>query len=123
VTVLGLPAGALAVRALHRLSRRWVVFVPAGFVLHDHLSIAEPALFARTALVGLRLAPAGTTATDLTAGALGPALEAELARPVTITPARRDGVRGPVEVVEILFAPSRPGAVLAEARRRRIPVG
>ena len=45
--VVGLPAAVLAVRALHGLARRWVVFVPAGLVLHDHHALVDPVLFPR----------------------------------------------------------------------------
>ncbi|HEV8296502.1 MAG TPA: hypothetical protein VGQ20_04370 [Acidimicrobiales bacterium] len=122
VALLGVVVAAIAVRALHQLSRRWLVFVPAGFVIHDHLALAEPVLFRRADVVSLAVAPAGTTATDLTAGSLGIALEADLASPVRITPARRAPTLEQVDVERVLFAPTRPGAALAEARRRRLPV-
>ncbi|HEX7096497.1 MAG TPA: hypothetical protein VF183_11485, partial [Acidimicrobiales bacterium] len=50
VTAVGLPLAAITWRALHRLSRRWLVFVPAGFVVHDHFALAEPVLFPRAAI-------------------------------------------------------------------------
>ena len=37
--IVGLPAAGLAARAIHQLGRRWVVLVPAGLVLHDHLCL------------------------------------------------------------------------------------
>lgn len=121
VTVVGVPLAALAVRAMHRLARRWLVFVPAGFVVHDHLALAEPVLFPRIALTSLSLASADTDATDLTVGALGVALEARLDQPISVVPARRDGTLDPIELCAFLVAPSRPGAALVEARKRRIP--
>lgn len=123
VTIVGFGASYVAVRALHQLSRRWLVFVPAGFVVHDHLALAEPTLFARRSVVALGVATVGTTATDLTAGSLGPALQADLDAPMSVVPAGRGG--RPLEqqdVTSILFAPSRPGAALQEAARRRLPV-
>lgn len=122
VTAVGVPVALLAVRAMHRLARRWLVFVPAGFVVHDHLALAEPVLFPRVALTSLSLASADTDATDLTVGALGVALEARLDQPISVVPARRDGSLDPVELRAFLVAPSRPGAALVEARTRRIPV-
>ncbi|GIS98936.1 MAG: hypothetical protein CM1200mP26_06490 [Acidimicrobiales bacterium] len=50
VTGLGATLAAMAVRSLHRLARRWIVLVPAGFVLHDHLALAEPTLLQRAGL-------------------------------------------------------------------------
>jgi hypothetical protein len=118
-----------AARALHALCRRWIVFVPAGFVLHDAMALAEPLLMQRRLVANVGPALAGTRATDFTVGALGLALQVDLAEPVTVTPLSRSirpTARAAVTAVELqslLFAPTRPGAVLAEARRRRIPVG
>ncbi|MEE2697613.1 MAG: hypothetical protein VX516_04130, partial [Actinomycetota bacterium] len=39
--VAGLPVAAATIRAIHHLHRRWIVLVPAGFVLHDHLALAD----------------------------------------------------------------------------------
>jgi hypothetical protein len=122
VTVVGVPLAVFAMRALHRLSRRWLVFVPAGFVVHDHLALAEPTLFPRNLVSALGVARRDTTATDLTVGALGVALEARLSEPTSVVPTRREDSIEPIELVAFLVAPSRPGAVLLEARRRRISV-
>ncbi|MFN3215021.1 MAG: hypothetical protein ACE367_00825 [Acidimicrobiales bacterium] len=122
--VVGLPVAFFMVRALHALARRWLVFVPAGVVVHDHLTVADPVLFKRNAVAHLGPALADTDATDLTMGALGLALEIAVERPVTV--AVRSG-RAPtsetVELTALLVSVSRPGDVLGEARRRRIAVG
>jgi hypothetical protein len=89
VTVIGVPPALAALRALHRLSTRWLVFVPAGFVVHDHLALAEPTLFPRIAVTSLTIAPADTTAIDLSVGALGMLVEARLDRPIPVVPTRR----------------------------------
>lgn len=123
VTAVGVPLALAALRALHRLSTRWLVFVPAGFVVHDHLALAEPTLFPRIAITGLTIARPDTTATDLSVGALGMLVEARLDRPIPVIPARRKPSLDPVEITGFLMAPSRPGAALAEARKRRIPTG
>ena len=120
---VGLPSAALGLRSLHQLSRRWVVFVPAGFVLHDPLALAEPQLILRSGVRRLGPAEAGSQAVDLTGGALGLSLELALAEPVDLL--RRSG-RGPAtseSVTELLFTPARPAELLDEARRRRIPTG
>jgi hypothetical protein len=121
--VVGLPIAVFMTRALHALARRWLVFVPAGVVIHDHLTVADPVLFKRNAVAHLGPALADTDATDLTMGALGLALEIAIDRPVTM--AVRAG-RGPtsetVELTAVLVSVSRPGDVLSEARRRRIAV-
>lgn len=125
VLVIGGTLAGLAVRALHGLSRRWVVLVPAGLVLHDPHALVEAVLFPRRAVRRLVPAPAtpDPTALDATQGAFGLALELDLTEPLAVSPRRRDGVVQVVEVERVLFTPTRPGAVLREAAARRIPVG
>lgn len=118
------PASVVLVRALHGLARRWLVFVPAGLVLHDPITLADPVLFRRQAVASLRPATEGTDALDLSQRALGLALEVALREDVSVTlvtPGRRPGRSTTVR--NVLVSPTRPGAVLAEARARRLPVG
>ena len=122
-TALGAMLAAMAVRSLHRLARRWIVLVPAGFVLHDHLALAEPTLLQRAGLEHLKAASSNTGADDLTQHARGLAIEIRCRRPHDVLPA---GSRDEVEVRAIdafLCSPARPDVVLAEAARRRLPVG
>jgi hypothetical protein len=124
LAVVGLPASAIAIRALHGLSRRWLVFVPAGLVLHDLQAMVDPVLFPRTSIRRLGPAPAdGDGAKDLTLRSLGLALELELVEATEIAPRRPDRSVQVEAVQRLLFAPTRPGAVLNEAARRRIAVG
>jgi len=120
---LGLPVAIVLVRSIHNLSRRWAVFVPAGFVLHDPLALLDPVLFTRRTVTSLRPATVGE-GLDLTQGAPGLALELVLAEPVPLTlmkAGRRTGE--PVSGARVVFTPTRPGAVIEEARTRRIKVG
>jgi len=114
---IALAAGAVAARfgvlALHRLSRRWVVFVPAGIVLHDPVVLGEAVLFPKRMVRSLGPATADTDATDVTGRALGLVLELQLTEPNAV----RD-----VQTDRLLFSPARPGAVLREARERGLPV-
>ena len=127
--LVGWTVAAVGSRNLHQLARRWVVFVPAGVVLVDQAVLNDALLVPRRQVSRLAAAPVATTAHDLTAGALGLALEATFTEPQTIVPAAARRVRGepePIEMIDVpavLFTPSRPGAVLAEAARRRLPVG
>jgi hypothetical protein len=123
VAVICVPVVALLGRAMHTLSRRWIVFVPAGLVLHDPLSLEDPVLFTRAVIERLAPAPAEADSLDLTQRATGLALELVLTEKVPMVrtqPGRQKGDAG--ASARLLFAPSRPGAVLAEARRRRFPV-
>jgi hypothetical protein len=119
--VVGVPIAILLVRSMHSLSRRWVVFVPAGLVLHDPIALADPVLFRRQSVEVLHPAPADSDALDLTQGAPGLALELLLLQKADLTlvkPGSRAGTPG--RSTRLLFTPTRPGAVLDEARERRI---
>ena len=120
----GLPVSYVLAQALHRLSHRWVVFVPAGLVLSDPLTLAEPVLFMRELVETLRPAAADSDSLDLTQRAYGLALELVLWEKVplvVVKPGQTGGQSG--SSARLLFTPTRPGKVMAEAGARRIPVG
>ena len=105
----------------HLLSRRWVVLVPAGLVLHDQFVLGDTLLVQRPALAGVELARAETHANDLTGPASGHAVEVVLREPTTVILAgTRRAPRGPTTNVEaFLIAPTRPGRFLVAAGERR----
>jgi hypothetical protein len=113
-----------ALRSLHLLARRWVVFVPAGMVLSDPLVLADAILLPRRNVDALGPAVAGTDATDLTQGALGLALQADLDEPFGLGLRQGRGAT-PRELAtdRILFAACRPGALLEAATTHRVAVG
>ena len=82
---LGAPltlVGALLARyvplRLHRLARRWLVVVPAGIVIHDHLVLAETIMCTKNNIAHItETAAAGETA-DFTGGVLGQRLSVQL---------------------------------------------
>ncbi|HSS11873.1 MAG TPA: hypothetical protein VLL25_18440 [Acidimicrobiales bacterium] len=124
VLVVGVPVAAILARALHGLSRRWVVFVPAGLVLHDPISLLDPPLFQRRVIETLRPAPVHSVALDLTQRAPGLALELVLWEKVPMTLVKPGTIGGQSGASALLrFTPTRPGQVLREAQRRRVPVG
>lgn len=113
--------GALFVlgRALHGLSRRWVVFVPAGLVLHDPMTLADPVLFPKLQIAGIDVADAATDALDLTQRSPGLAIELALRETASLVLTKPGQRVGPtVDADRVLFTPTRPGAVLREARAR-----
>lgn len=121
--LLGVPAAVVSIRALHGLSRRWVVFVPAGIVLHDLHALTDPVLFPKSRIRRIGPAPADPEgARDLTAGAFGMALELELGEELEVAPRRPDGSLELEAVDRVMFTPSRPGALVREAAARRFPV-
>ena len=125
VTVIGLAAAVLGFRSLHQLARRWVVFVPNGFVLHDRMATREPFLLRRADIASLGAAPAdidlaADDLVDISGSALGPVLLVALNGQVEVVP-RTAGTAQVLSVSQVLFSPTRPGELLAEAARRRIP--
>src|SRR5829696_2200798 len=124
VTAVAVVLAVVLGPRFHRLALRWLVFVPAGVVVRDPLVLADTAMFRRADVERLVLAPAGTTATDLTARALGPAVEVDLAGTGTIAmggPFVDQSDRRNVPIDAFIVSPSRPGRVLAEAERRFYP--
>ncbi len=120
---VGLPAAAFAAHTLYRLACRWLVFVPNGLVLHDHLAVAEPLPLSRRGIDSIGPARAETSAVDLTAQAFGMALELHLSEPVkagVMTGRNRSEERS---LTALLMSPSRPAAVLATAARRGLRIG
>lgn len=122
--VLGLPAAWVCAKALHQLTVRWAVLVPAGLVLKDHVTLLDPVFFKRPVIEVLRPAPADTDSLDLTARAPGLAVELVLREkePVSLIVPGRRRENQPGNLGRCLFTPTRPGALLAAAKDRRIPV-
>lgn len=125
---LAIVAGALGwllARRFHRFSRRWLVIVPAGVVLHDHVVLGETLMLQRTNIALARLAPAATEAADFTGPAAGHAVELSVREMVlavlAATPAEPKGKA--LHVQSLLVAPSRPGRVLHAIAAAKVPVG
>ena len=95
---------------LHRLSMRWLVRVPAGWVIHDGVLLAENLLM-RTHNVGsMHLAPATTEAVDLSGITHGIPLEISLREmtDVRLTPLLSKSTKtvDALHVKQLLVAPS-----------------
>lgn len=128
VTAVAVPVFVVVARQIHLLSRRWLVFVPAGVVVHDPFVLTEPVLLQRHLVtrIGPALADAAASDSgvfDTTGGALGLALEVAVAEPFSI------GVRvgrGRTErrgVESLLVTPTQPATTMAIAADHRLPVG
>jgi hypothetical protein len=119
---VGAAAVAVGVRQLHLLSRRWLVFVPAGVVVHDPLTLAEPILFQRHLVSSFGPAPADTDGLDVTGRALGLVLEIRAREPFSVG-LRRGRDRAEQDGVDaLLVTPTRPATTLAIAGEHRLPV-
>lgn len=122
-TVVGAVVVVWGSRVLHGLSRRWLVLVPTGVVIHDPLARPDSVMAPRPQIVRLGPAPADSDGLDLTLGAAGLALQLETEAPLPVTVRTGRGQMGSEEARRFLVTPTRPAAVLAEAARRRLPVG
>lgn len=122
LVVLGALPARIGLRSLHQLARRWVVFVPAGVVLHDPLTLSDPVLFPKRLVRNLAPAEIGDSAAvlDLSRGAPGLLLALQLTEPTTVGLLAGRTAAEPRSTARLLFTPARPGAVLTEARARNL---
>ena len=118
----GLGLGAVSARALYALTRRFLVFVPAGLVLHDFEALRDPVLFQHALVEAIRPASADSDSLDLTVGAPGLTVEVLLREKVEITKLRNSRDHGEIgRTARFLVVPSMPGRFLAAAKRRGYP--
>lgn len=126
--VVALVVGAALVvagaRALHGLSRRWLVFVPSGLVVHDPVARPDAVMAPRPLIssLGPAAVDVDTDAVDLTLGAPGLALVMTTSETLPVTVRQRGRRLATTSSARVTFTPSRPAAVLAEAASRRIPL-
>ncbi len=122
LTVVGFGLAWFPLNALHRLTNRFLVFVPNGLVVHDLTQMREPVLFVKREIAGLAPAPADTTATDITAAALGLALELRLAKPTELSFVTGRTTTDNRSARALLVSPTRPAAVMKTALERGITI-
>jgi hypothetical protein len=124
VTVAGLALAAVLVRSLHSLSRRWLVLVPAGLVVADPLTLADPVLMRREQIAGVERAPAAgrDDVLDLRLGSAMGSVAVRLRAAQTF--ARRRGRRETVlhDADAILVSTVLTGAFIQAAGARRITI-
>jgi hypothetical protein len=125
--VVGLAVAALASRSLHSLSTRWAVLVPAGLVVVDAMTLADPVLFMRERIEALRpmtrREPLAVGAVDLRLGARGGSVEMSLDRHTELVSVQRGRDTAGVEhVTTLCFATVYTAELLETAAARRIRV-
>lgn len=124
VTVIAIAMTVFVGPRWYTMARRWLVFVPAGIVVHDPLVLADTLMIRRDQIVGIGLARADTQAADLTGPASGYAIQVDtnesVATVFAFTPKKPEGTA--IHMTGFLVAPSRPGQALREARVRRLPI-
>jgi hypothetical protein len=124
--VVGAALVVVLTRSLDSLSRRWAVLVPAGFVVVDPLTLADPVLFLREHV--RHLAPEPPSAPpegvlDLRLGAGAGSISARFDAPIELTRAARGRHGGTIVTTdEIRIAVARREEMLRRAAERRLPV-
>lgn len=124
LTLLAAAGLVLLLPRWHRLSRRWLVLVPAGLVVHDPVVLADTLMLRTDQIGALRLAPPDTEAADLTGPASGYAIEVLATETITtvfaFTPSDPGGRA--IHLTGFLVSPSRPGEALRAAAARGLNV-
>ncbi len=120
VTLGGLPLSGIASNAIYQLGKRWVVLVPAGILLHDHLSVGDPTLIPRNQIADFSPAKARTDALDLSQNSFGLSLEIQCVTPLSmmLKKGNRKTVNESSAVKSFMINPARPNIVLAESHKR-----
>jgi hypothetical protein len=100
----------------HRFSRRWLVSVPAGLVIHDHVVLAETAMFMQNAVIEIGLDSGQSEAADLSGKCAGTGLVITLKDFDTVVFAGTPKTPGgsAIHVKSMRVCPTRPGRALTE---------
>jgi len=110
-------AGWFLLPRLHRFSRRWLVVVPAGVVVHDHVLLAETFMVKTHSVIGVRAVSAPGDALDLSGVARGMLIAIELrdSENLALSPylSRMLGTVDAVHVRGYAIAPTLIGQALA----------
>jgi hypothetical protein len=124
VWLLAVPSGLtaiglawLAATRLHRFARRWLVVVPAGIVVHDHVLLAETFMVKAHTVTSVRVVDTPGEALDLSGVARGALVVVSLreAETLALSPylARMLGTLDAVHVRGYAVAPTLTGQALA----------
>ncbi len=124
--VLGFPIAVFAAGVLHRLSRRWLVVVPAGVVVVDPMTLIDNVLFTRDHVQILRAVAVDEPRDqrlDLRMGATIGSVLIEFDEPAELTRVARAHRGGEtVRAPSVLVAVAHREVMLEDASRRRVRV-
>ena len=121
LVAVGVALTAILPPRFHRFARRWLVVVPAGLVLHDHVVLAETAMFSRTSIRSVTIAARDSEVADLSGRSRGPGVRVELLDFDTVVLAATPNQPGgsALHVKSWWARPSRPGRLISAWSRRR----
>ena len=109
---------------IHSLSRRWLVFVPAGVVIHDEIVLSINLMIGKQDLSQIQLARDNSAAADLSALTWGVPLEFSFNKPLDVSltsiGAKHLNTVSAIHAQSVLVATSRPGAVLSAYKTKTI---
>lgn len=101
---------------IHLLSRRWLVFVPAGIVVHDEIVLSINLMIRKQDLLQMQLARDNSAAADLSALTWGVPIELSFNKPLDVSltaiGAKHLKAVSAIHAQSVLIAASRPGSVL-----------
>jgi hypothetical protein len=125
--VVGVPLAVVLSRILHGLSERFVVLVPAGFVVVDPFTLSDPVLCVRERIISLRAAgpapPSRPELADLRLGATFGTVAVAIDEPADLfRTGRTRRTTVTTRADELWVAPLRRRELLLEAAQRRIRV-
>lgn len=104
----------------HRFSRRWLVSVPAGLVIHDHVMLAETAMFMRTAVTEVALieSDAASELADMSGkcSGLGLAIVLKDFDTVVLASTAKNPGGSAIHVKSLWVCPTRPGRALSATK-------
>jgi hypothetical protein len=121
--VVGLPLAVIAANSIHSLSRRWFVLVPAGVVVVDPLTLADPVLLPREQVALVSLGEnRGVDALDLRLGWSRGSLVVLLNEPATLVRRRGRADASMVTATAVRIAIVDVPSLVHEARRRQLLV-
>lgn len=78
ITLIGVVLATRVPRMLHRHSRRWLVIVPAGIVVHDYLVLAETIMSPRSKIASISVITEPGETADFTGGVAGRRIAVQL---------------------------------------------
>lgn len=109
-------------RRFHRFSRRWLVWVPAGLVVHDHVVLAETAMVSKRAVSAVDLWLPGNEPEplDVTGGPRRPGIVVSLhdTETMILAPTKEHPGGHAMHVRSFLVRPTRLEPALAELAAR-----
>lgn len=118
---LGIVASAFGWPRWYRTARRWLVLVPAGLVIHDHVLLAETTMWRRDLIRSVTLASSESGSFDLTGSALGQSVQIEMKATETVVLAARPShpTGTVIHLTSVRVTPTRPGRFIRSATDRR----